>query len=223
MQNAGLIFAVPASKLILHDRKAYFSFWPLLAIASIVVSVLVSVLPTILAGQGNADFDGGTSGAWSAVYLAGLGAGAAYNVLQQRCVCVCRLARIRALAAGGESVSLLAPPRSYLIREGMLRPDASLRQFAVASLRMLVHGSLWMLATLAICCWFDVLPWFGTSTTWTQVRLRQHRAAASVSRCRIIAFTLSHAAVSPDHAVLIGVLLRRPVCRGEHRGSLPSA
>jgi hypothetical protein len=55
----------------------------------------------------------------------------------------------------------------------MLRPGVSNAQFAVASLRMLVWGCVWMLVAMVALFWVDVLPWFGTAprdlTVWKEL------------------------------------------------------
>jgi len=48
--NAGVLFAVPLSKLFLGDNKVYCSFKPLVAGVLIITSVTVSLLPSIISG-----------------------------------------------------------------------------------------------------------------------------------------------------------------------------
>ena len=135
LQNSGVLFAVPASKLVLGDRKAYCARAPLAAGALVAASIGVSVLPTVLAGVGG-EFSGGAARwAWIAIYLIGIAPGAAYNVVQQL----------------------------FLIRAGALAPGASRLTVARSSLRALFYCNLAQLLWLLALWWVDVLPWFGAS------------------------------------------------------------
>ena len=138
LQNSGVLFAVPASKLVLGDRKRYCAAAPLAAAALVAGSIAVSVLPTALAGVGG-EFAGGGAAtvAWILVYLLGIAPGAVYNVVQQL----------------------------FLIRSGALAPGVSRRAIARASLRALFYCNAAQLFWLLALWWVDVLPWFGASAT----------------------------------------------------------
>ena len=137
LQNSGVLFAVPASKLVLGDRKAYCARAPVLAASLIAASVAVSVLPTIIAGA-SGEFSGGAAQvAWIAVYLGGILPGACYNVVQQL----------------------------FLIRAGALAPGVSRLGVARASLRALFYCNLSQLLWLGALWFLDILPWFGASSS----------------------------------------------------------
>lgn len=69
LQNSGIVFAVPFSVLLLGDRKKYLSPMPLLCIAMVFASILVSVLPTIIDGHTSEGFSGARTFGWVAIYL----------------------------------------------------------------------------------------------------------------------------------------------------------
>ena len=143
LQNSGILFAVPFSKYVLGDRKKYFAPAPLTAAALIVLSISVSVLPTILAGASGEFTGGGVMFVWCAIYLLGIVPGAGYNVVQQL----------------------------FLIRSGALSPKATPQQITLSSLRALFWCNLFQLMWLIILWPADVLPFFGASTSvsefWT--------------------------------------------------------
>ena len=114
LQNSGVVFSVPASILVLGDRKAYASREPLVAGALVAASIAVSVLPTVLAGTAGEGFSGGKTIAWVVIYLLGIAPGAAYNVVQQL----------------------------WLIRSGALAPGVSHADVTRASLRALFWCNL---------------------------------------------------------------------------------
>ena len=87
LQNAAVLFSIPCSKLILRDNKQYLSRWPLIACTLVVMSVVVSVLPTILAGQADEGFDSASAFGWIAVYFTGLVPGAHDENTLARRVC----------------------------------------------------------------------------------------------------------------------------------------
>ena len=81
LQNTGVVWSIPFSLFLLGDRKRYYEPLALLACALITASVVVSVLPTILAGSASLSV---SSIGWIFLYLCSIAPGAAYNVLQQR-------------------------------------------------------------------------------------------------------------------------------------------
>lgn len=137
LQNSGVVFSVPASIVVLGDRKAYLSRLPLLAGGLVAASIAVSIVPTIVSGTAGDGFAGGASTiGWIAIYLFGIAPGAAYNVVQQL----------------------------FLIRSGALAPGVSRHAVARASLRALFWCNVAQLAWLLILWPLDILPWFGASS-----------------------------------------------------------
>ena len=139
LQNSGVLFAVPASKLALGDRKTYCARAPLAAALLVAASIAGSVAPTAAAGAAGefAGAGGLARAAWIAVYLAGIVPGAAYNVVQQL----------------------------FLIRSGALAPGVSRMAIARASLRALFYCNLAQLLWLLALWWVAVLPGFGASAS----------------------------------------------------------
>lgn len=139
LQNCGVLFSVPFSKLVLGDCKVYCAWEPLRAAAVIVLSVVVSLLPTIVSLATGAAQERGLNGwstlAWVLVYTAGLAPSALLNILQQL----------------------------YFIRTGALRPEATPHELARGSLRVLSFSNLMQPLTYAALFWVDLLPWFGYS------------------------------------------------------------
>jgi hypothetical protein len=142
----------PLSKLLLRDRKVYTALVPALAIGLVVASVIISMLPTMLeaGGAGAGSSGGGGSGAgagggdgesnldtllWSLVFTASQALSAAAFVLQQL----------------------------YLVRAGALLPGASPRRVWLAMLRNLAYNQVIVVLYVLALFWIDVLPWFGSS------------------------------------------------------------
>jgi hypothetical protein len=142
LQNAGVLFSVPFSKLMLGDRKAYLSSKPMAAAALILASVIVSLLPRFLSsgsggggGGGDDTVSGGASSiAWCLIYFLGLAPGAGYNVCQQL----------------------------YFIRSGMLSPEVSGESIVRSTLRALFWSNVAQAVSYLLFFWVDLLPWFGT-------------------------------------------------------------
>jgi hypothetical protein len=137
LQNAGVLFSVPFSKLALGDRKAYCAGWPLAAAALIVASVAVSLTPSVINGDGSSSLSGASAIAWCFVYVAGLAPGAGYNVCQQL----------------------------YFLRSGMLEPGVTGRAHARATLRALFYANVGQALSYGLTWWLDLVPWFGTSSS----------------------------------------------------------
>lgn len=143
LQNCGVLFSVPFSKLVLGDVKRYLAWEPLRAAGIVVASVGVSLAPTLAAlasGKESATgFNGTTTLAWVLVYTAGLAPNALLNILQQL----------------------------YFIRTGSLRPEATPHEQLRGTLRALMFSNFMQpLAYLALF-WVDILPWFGSSKSAT--------------------------------------------------------
>jgi hypothetical protein len=134
LQNSAVIWSVPFSKAILGDRKIYLGWAPARAALIIVASVAVSIAPTFASSSEHFD---GSSIAWIGVYIAGLGFGAAYNVMQQL----------------------------YFIRSGALVEGISMREAARHTLRALFYSNMFQPVAYALLVWLDFLPWFGTSVS----------------------------------------------------------
>lgn len=143
LQNSGIIFAIPFSIGLLGDKKKYLSPWPLGCIGLVVLSIVVSIIPTIQDGTAGAGFSSARSIGWICVYLLGIVPGAAYNTVQQL----------------------------YLLRSGALQPGVSADFVTRATLRMLFYCNFWQAFWLLALWWLDVVPSFGTSATpaefWT--------------------------------------------------------
>ena len=152
LQNCGVLFSVPFSKLALRDSKVYCAPEPLRAAGVVVASVVVSLLPTVLALAGSssgsssssthssdASLTGWSTLAWVLVYTAGLAPNALLNILQQL----------------------------YFIRVGALTPGAasSSHSHMRGTLRALMFSNLWQPITYAALFWVDLLPWFGYSAS----------------------------------------------------------
>ena len=140
LQNCGVLFSVPFSKLALGDGKVYCAGEPLRAAGVVVASVLVSLAPTVYSLATGATTEQGLNGwstlAWVLVYTAGLAPNALLNILQQL----------------------------YFIRAGVLgapSPQAQLR----GSLRALMFSNFMQPITYAALFWVDLLPWFGYSSS----------------------------------------------------------
>jgi hypothetical protein len=143
LQNAGVLFSVPFSKLMLGDRKRYCSSAPLGAALLILSSVGVSLAPSLIAASNGGDAGGtgslssASSIAWCLIYLAGLAPGAGYNVCQQLFFC----------------------------RSGALEPTLTGREQARTTLRALFYSNVFQAVSYILCFWIDLLPWFGTSSS----------------------------------------------------------
>jgi hypothetical protein len=140
LQNCGVLFSVPFSKMVLGDTKRYCAVEPLRAAAIVVASVCVALAPTlsdIAAGrQQEGGFDGLQTIAWVLVYIAGLAPNALLNVLQQL----------------------------YFLRTGLLRPGVTVHATRRGTLRALFFANLMQPVTYLLLWWVDVLPWFGSSS-----------------------------------------------------------
>ena len=141
LQNCGVLFSVPFSKLVLGDTKRYCAGEPLRAAGVVVLSVVVSLAPTVAALASGAAAEPGLNGwstlAWVGVYTLGLAPSALLNILQQL----------------------------YFIRTGALRPEASPHEQMRGALRALSFSNLMQPLTYAALFWVDLLPWFGYSGT----------------------------------------------------------
>ena len=142
LQNCGVLFSVPFSKMVLGDTKVYAAAEPLRAAAVVVASVLVALSPTIYdiatghspSGDDTTSF-GAQTIAWVTVYIAGLAPNALLNVLQQL----------------------------YFLRTGMLKEGITIHATRRGTLRALFFANLMQPITYAVLWWVDVLPWFGST------------------------------------------------------------
>ena len=138
LQNAGVLFSVPFSKIFLQDRKPYCSILPGFAAILILSSVVVSLLPSLISSNnGTSGLNSATAIAWCLIYFAGLAPGAGYNVCQQL----------------------------YFLRADMLSPDISPRTQARGTLRALFYGNLAQAISYLLFFWIDLLPWFGETSS----------------------------------------------------------
>ena len=140
LQNCGVLFSVPFSKVVLGDTKRYAAGEPLRAAAVVVASVAAALSPTIYdIAMGNGSSDDTSFGsetiAWVAIYIAGLAPCALTNVLQQL----------------------------YFLRTGMLKENTSVHATRRGTLRALFFANLMQPITYALLWWVDVLPWFGST------------------------------------------------------------
>ena len=141
LQNCGVLFSVPFSKLALGDTKTYCAVEPLRAAGVVVASVVVSLAPTVASLASGSSTEAGLNGwstlAWVLVYTAGLAPSALLNILQQL----------------------------YFIRTGALGPAATPHSQMRGSLRALAFSNLMQPLTYAALFWVDLLPWFGYSSS----------------------------------------------------------
>lgn len=138
LQNAGVLFSVPFSKIFLRDRKPYCSILPGLAAFLIISSVVVSLIPSIISSNSSSSKEStATAIAWCLIYFAGLAPGAGYNVCQQL----------------------------YFLRSDMLSPDISPKLQTRGTLRALFYGNLGQAISYILFFGIDLLPWFGESSS----------------------------------------------------------
>lgn len=135
LQNAGVLFSVPFSKVLLGDRKSYLTRQPMIATGLILTSVAVSLAPSLMQSGSGGGFSSASNIAWCFIYLFGLAPGAGYNVVQQL----------------------------YFLRTGMLEPDVPPKVVARNTLRALFWGNAAQGVSFLLCFWIDLIPWFGTS------------------------------------------------------------
>ena len=133
-----VLAAVPSSKWLLGDRKAYCSPAPLLGGALLVASVAVSLAPALMSPEGAAaQFTGSGAGIWSVYY---------------------------ALIMAPQALALTGG-QYFQVRAGALTPGASDRDRRLILARMLFWNQWAVLAMLVATWWVDILPWFGSSST----------------------------------------------------------
>ena len=125
--------------------------------------LLASVIVSVSPSLAHQKKAGSSAAAWVFVYMFGIIQGALYNTIQQL----------------------------YLLRQGLLRPGCSGREEAKGILRALLFSNLAQGASYVLLFWVDALPWFGYSSSISQVA---DRTAASLA-CSL--FGLGGAKCSP--------------------------
>lgn len=133
--SAPIITAIPMSKWVLGDRKRYTEWQPLTAVALVLASIVVSLIPSLVDGSGVAGFGGVSTFGW--------------------CL-VCLFSQVPTGAA-------LTVQQAFLIRAGALAPGVSRQHTIKVMFRMMMYNQVFVCVYLAACFWLDMLPWFGSS------------------------------------------------------------
>jgi hypothetical protein len=143
LASLSVVAAIPLSKYSLHDRKRYCAVLPLCAVTLIVASTAIALLPTVISG-------GGLGGAESATDVL------AWTLV----VAVVQVP----VALANVSVQAL------LLRAGAHLPgEPGRRASAVGVFRFVFYNQLFVGLTTAALFWADLLPWFGSSDSLTQL------------------------------------------------------
>lgn len=171
LASLSVVAAIPLSKYSLSDRKRYVAAMPLLAVALILASTVVSLLPALLQAARGGSLGGGAEAAgdvlaWTLIVAAVQVPTAMANVSVQA-----YMGRAGAERRGGKGRGD-ASVQAYLGRAGAHLPgEAGRRASAVGVFRFVFYNQAFVLATVAALFWVDLLPWFGSSASLEEVRV----------------------------------------------------
>lgn len=134
--NTSILWSIPLSKYILKELTfpTFFKWKPILSILLLLLGVFISLLPFFLNGSDKI-YDGELP--WSFIFLLGIGAGAVYNVLQEKFL------KIRA--------------------QNLKDKNEMFRNESFDMLCMIFWVNLFQGLFVLFFFWVDILPWFGES------------------------------------------------------------
>jgi len=152
IMNLSVVFAIPASKYWLDDKKKYLAPLPIISLSFVILGIIISIIPTLIKGTTKAN--GWLSLVWILIFTVGILFGALYNVRQQLYLITLKKERV-------------PPEHSPLVDAHNSRSN---RDIIGETLNLLLWNTFTMFLWFLLGFWLDILPFFGASSTFHDLK-----------------------------------------------------